>query len=69
LDNLQWVRRTEDGWYVGIDFANRWDEENRIIWQNRPTLYQLRSGERAKLTKIAENHWTFETEEGIPWYV
>lgn len=61
---LQWVRRMEDGSYSSLDFANSWDSENRISWQSRPANFQLKAGERSKVTKIAENIWVYESADG-----
>jgi len=69
LDHMQWVRRAEDGSYTSLDFANNWDSEKRISWQNRPARFQLKPGERSRLTKIAEDAWSYETADGsIPWF-
>ena len=68
LDNVQWVRREKSG-YISLDFANRLDSAKAISWQNRPANIQLKSGERGKVTKIAETVWKYETENGsIPWF-
>jgi hypothetical protein len=69
LDHVQWMHRFEDGSYTSLDFANSWDNENVIHWQKRPAQFQLKEGEKAKLTKIAENAWRYETDDGsIPWF-
>lgn len=69
LDHVQWVCRAEDGSYASLDFASSWDSEGRISWQNRPARFQLKPGERSRLTKIAENTWNYETADGsIPWF-
>jgi hypothetical protein len=69
LDHVQWVHRFEDGSHTSLDFANSWDRENVIHWQNRPAQFQLKAGEKAKIIKIAETVWRYETEDGsIPWF-
>ncbi len=69
LDNLQWVRRRDDGSYNSLDFANSWDSEGLIIWQKRPARFQLEQGESATVTKITETEWKYETANGsIPWF-
>jgi hypothetical protein len=69
LDHVQWVRRAEDGSYASLDYANSWDNENRISWQNRPATFQLKPGERSKVVKIAETTWRYETGDGsTPWF-
>jgi len=70
LDHVQWVRRDENGSYISLDFANDWDGKKIIHWQNRPANFQLKAGEKAKVTKIAETVWRYDTEDGsIPWFV
>jgi RES domain-containing protein len=70
LDHVQWVRRAQDGSYSSLDFANEWDADNVICWQNRPAHFQLKQGESAKITKITETAWKYETADGsIPWFV
>ena len=64
LDHLQWIRRFEDGSYTSLDFSNSWDNENVIHWENRPAQFQLKAGEKAKVAKIAETVWRYETEDG-----
>jgi hypothetical protein len=36
IDHVQWVRRFDDGSFIGLDFANEWDDKGLIRWQNRP---------------------------------
>jgi hypothetical protein len=72
LDHVQWVRRLQGGdggSFTSLDFANRWDGRGQILWKNRPANFILKSGERAKMTKVAENTWSYETSDGsLPWY-
>ena len=69
LHNVQWVRRLEDGSYTSLDFADAWDDQNMIRWQNRPAKFQLKRGETAMITKIAGTIWRYETADGsIPWF-
>lgn len=69
LNHVQWVRRSADGSFTGLDFADDWASAGTIHWRNRPASFQLKSGERASLTKISENTWTYETAEGtVPWF-
>jgi len=69
LDHVQWVRRAEDSSSASLDYANSWDSENRISWQNRPAMFQLEPAERSKVTKIAKTTWRYETADGsTPWF-
>jgi hypothetical protein len=69
LDNVQWVRRSADGAFTGLDFANTWDSESRLLWQKRPAQFVLKAGEGARLIKIAEALWSYETLDGqTPWF-
>lgn len=70
LKNIQWIHRDSDGRYAGIDFASAWDDVGNICWEGRPANIQIQGGERGKLTKVAENIWSWEAENGgIPWFV
>ena len=70
LNHLQWVRRADDGRYVSLDFASSWDNEQRIHWQGRAAQFQLKPGEGAKLTKLADGTFLYEMADGsIPWFV
>ncbi|HYR21478.1 MAG TPA: RES family NAD+ phosphorylase [Chthoniobacterales bacterium] len=69
IDHVQWVRRFDDGSYASLDFANEFDDKGVIHWQNRPAMFQLKPGERARVIKTAETAWRYETEDGtIPWF-
>jgi hypothetical protein len=69
LENVQWVHRTTEGHYHSLDFSNSWDDQNKIIWKNRPAQFVLQPGEAAKLTKVADEVWTYETADGqVPWF-
>jgi hypothetical protein len=69
LENVQWVRRSADGAFTGLDFANTWDGESRLFWKKRPAQFVLKAGEGAKLIKIAETLWRYETLDGqTPWF-
>lgn len=70
LRNLQWVRRLDDGSYTSLDFADSWDSGGRIAWKRRPPRFELKPGEAAKLTKVTQTSWRYETVDGsIPWFV
>jgi hypothetical protein len=73
LINLQWVQRFPDGHLVGLDFADQWDTDGNVTWQQRPAHFQLKPGESAKMTKmtkVTETSWRYETTDGsIPWFV
>jgi hypothetical protein len=69
LENVQWVRRSVDGAFTGLDFANAWDGESRLLWKKRPAQFVLKAGEGAKVIKIAETLWSYETADGqTPWF-
>ena len=69
LHHVQWVQRFDNGFYTSLDFANEWDDHNVIHWQNRPAKFQLKRGEAAMVTKVAETMWRYETTDGsIPWF-
>jgi len=70
IRNLQWVRRLGDGSYTSLDFADSWGSEGRIAWKGRPARFKLKPGEAAKVTKVTETSWRYETPDGsIPWFV
>jgi len=69
LHHVQWVRRLENGDLQGLDFANGWSSDGQFDWQNRAANFDLKPGERAKVTKVAANTWLYETSDGsIPWF-
>jgi hypothetical protein len=69
LDHVQWVRRTRDGSYTSLDYANSWDENGEIRWSNRPARIVLGPGEQAKITKMGQTEWQYETASGsIPCF-
>jgi hypothetical protein len=69
LRNVQWVSRLDDGSYMSLDFADSWDSDGRITWKSRPARFELRPGEAAKLTKVSQTSWRYETIDGrIPWF-
>ena len=69
LNHVQWIRRTDNGSYAGLNYSNSWDYVGTIHWENRAARFELRPGERAKLTKVAHDTWLYETADGsIPWF-
>jgi hypothetical protein len=69
LEHVQWVRRTGDGGYTSLDYANSWDQSGQILWANRPARFVLKPGEQAKITKVGQTEWKYETSNGsIPWF-
>ncbi len=70
LDNVQWVELHSDGSFSGLDFASAWDAHGLIAWQHRPARLQIQSGGSARLVKVAETVWKYETDDGsIPHFV
>ena len=69
LDNVQWVERHADGSFSGLDFASYWDTSGSIAWQGRPARLQVQPGGSARVVKISETVWKYESTDGsIPYF-
>jgi hypothetical protein len=67
LDHVQWVERSTDGYFSGIDYAGSWDANGDIAWQGRAARFVLQSGSAAQLVKVADTIWNYEqVDGGIP---
>ncbi len=64
LKNVQWVERHADGSFSGLDFASSWGTDGSIAWQKRPARLLLQPGASARVVKIDETVWRYETEDG-----
>jgi hypothetical protein len=64
LKNVQWIDGNEDGSFSSLDFATSWDEKGAINWLGRPANFAIPAGGAAKLTKVGENVWRYETLDG-----
>jgi hypothetical protein len=64
LRNVQWIDRSADGSIAGLDFATSWNPHGRISWLGRPAKFSIPSGGTARLTKLREAAWTYESLDG-----
>jgi RES domain len=64
LENVQWVERHTDGSFSGLDFASSWDGSGAIEWKGRPAHLQIPAGGSARVVKLAETIWSYETTDG-----
>jgi hypothetical protein len=70
LNHVQWVEWRRDGTFAGLDFASSWGADGNIAWLGRPARFELASGDSARVTKVAENMWSYESIDGnIPGFV
>jgi len=69
LENVQWVALHADGSISGLDFASSCGADGEIAWQHRPARFQIQPGGAARVVKIAETVWKYETVDGsIPHF-
>jgi RES domain-containing protein len=69
LENVQWVALHADGSFSGLDFASSWGAAGEIAWQHRPARFQIPPGGAARVVKVAETVWRYETVDGsIPHF-
>lgn len=64
LNHVQWVERSTDGYFSGIDYASTCDANGEIAWQGRAAHYVLQSGSAARLVKVADTVWNYEQLDG-----
>lgn len=64
LKNIQWIDRRADGSIAGLDFATSWNPNGRISWLGRPAIFSIPQGGTARLTKLSEAVWTYESLDG-----
>ena len=64
LENVQWVALHPDGSFSGLDFASYWEADGEIAWEHRPARFQIQPGGAARVVKIAETVWKYETVDG-----
>lgn len=64
LDHVQWVERSADGHFSGVDFASTWDQQGNIVWHGRAAHYQLQSGAAARLVKVSSTVLHYEQLDG-----
>jgi hypothetical protein len=64
LNHVQWTQRYPDGSFSSLDFATSWDADGNISWLGRPARFQIAPGDSARLTKIGETVWSYESIDG-----
>ena len=64
LVNVQWIEHHGGGTTSGIDFASSWLADGAIQWLGRPANLVIPPGAGAKITKVEQNVWEYETLDG-----